>query len=69
MSWDLQPCPIVPMLGWCKSNAGCPITLRYYNAGRKTWEKAAPDCIYLREQHPGIGEPVPGAQLKLITET
>ncbi len=64
--WDwVRPCRVVKTLGWCKSGAGCPVTLRSINGPRSRWSAEAPDCIYLRERHPETGELVPGAQRAL----
>jgi hypothetical protein len=66
MAWSwVAPCPLVPALGWCISNAGCPITIRSINGPRSIWEHDAPECRLLREIHPETKKRVPGFQLTL----
>lgn len=65
MAYYLKPCPLAPTLGWCISNAGCPITIRNINGPRSRWEQAAPECYLLRERHPETKQRVPGFQLTL----
>lgn len=39
-------CPLT--LGYCWSNAGCPVTLRSPSGPRSKWENDAPNCIHLK---------------------
>jgi hypothetical protein len=41
-------CPLALGVGYCWSNAGCPVTIRAINGPRSKWEKEAPNCIYLK---------------------